>query len=105
MLQNDRTERHKKQLPTPRTVRRACNRELYRTVKRLKVRIADNLVKQAEEIYYKKVLLNLPYIAENGSNRPKLADWWDEHVATDIAELWQVDAVKLSQAFRSAFGG
>lgn len=92
-------------LPTPRSVRRACNNELYRTVKRLKQFIPAALVEQAEELYVRKVIGNLLWIAENRSNRKALADWWDEELSEEIAALWNVDRAILSKAFRDAFGG
>lgn len=48
---------------------------------------------------------NLMWIAEHTSNRKVLADWWDEAVCPELADLWQVDRETLSRAFRSAFGG
>ncbi|QMV41042.1 dehydrogenase [Cohnella cholangitidis] len=98
-------EKHSSPLPTPRSIRRACGNELYRTVKRLKQHIPAPLVKQAEELYVKRVIGNLMWIAENRSNRKALADWWDEEISGEIAELWNVDQARLKQAFRDAFGG
>lgn len=98
-------EKHSSPLPSPRTIRRACGKELYRTVKRLKQHVPALLVKQAEELYVKRVIGNLMWITENRSNRKALADWWDEEVSGEIAEIWNVDRAKLMQAFRDAFGG
>ncbi|TVX95475.1 dehydrogenase [Cohnella terricola] len=98
-------EKHASPLPTPRGIRRACSNELYRTVKRLRRHIPAPLVRQAEELYFKRVIGNLIWIAENKSNRRLLADWWDEEVSADIAELWEVDREQLQRAFRAAFGG
>ncbi|WP_256761228.1 dehydrogenase [Cohnella sp. WQ 127256] len=98
-------EKHTSSLPSPRSIRRACGIELYRTVKRLKQHVPPSLVKQAEELYVKRVIGNLMWITENRSNRKVLADWWDDEISEDIAELWNVDRVKLMQAFRDAFGG
>jgi toxin CptA len=98
-------EKHSTPLPTPRSIRRACGNELYRTVKRLKQHVPAALVQQAEELYVKRVIGKLIWIAENRSNRKALADWWDEEVSEEIAVLWNVDRVKLMQAFRDAFGG
>jgi toxin CptA len=98
-------EKHSSPLPTPRTIRRACGNELYRTVKRLKQHIPAALVQQAEEIYVKRVIGNLMWIVENRSNRKLLADWWDEEISEEIAQLWSVDRAKLMRAFRDAFGG
>ena len=98
-------EKHKPQFPTARGIRRSCGKELYRTAKRLKVWIAPEHMQQAEELYVRKVMLNLPYIVEHGSNRKLLADWWAEHVSADFAELWKVGTDELNRAFRDAFGG
>ncbi len=95
-------EKHSSPLPTPRSIRRACGNELYRTVKRLKQHVPAPLVRQAEELYVKRVIGNLLWIAENRSNRKLLADWWDEEISEEIALLWNVE---LMQAFRDAFGG
>ncbi|MNI06170.1 hypothetical protein D3C73_591420 [compost metagenome] len=99
------TGKHNNSLPTPRKIRRVCNKELYRAIKRLGVYIPDQRVKEGEDLYFKKVIGNLLWIAENGSNRKLLADWWDEAVSPELAELWEVDREALSRAFRSAFGG
>ncbi|OXS52366.1 dehydrogenase [Cohnella sp. CIP 111063] len=98
-------EKHSSPLPTPRGIRRACSNELYRTVKRLKQHVPAPLVREAEELYFKRVIGNLMWISENKSNRKKLADWWEEEVSGDIAQLWNVDRTKLTKAFREAFGG
>ncbi|WP_042165700.1 hypothetical protein [Paenibacillus gorillae] len=98
-------QKHASNLPTARKIRRACSNELYRTAKRLKLWVSKDKMEQAEALYYKKVILNLMWIAEHESNRKVLADWWDENVSAEIAELWDVDPVRLRQAFREAFGG
>ncbi|MFB5678603.1 dehydrogenase [Paenibacillus terreus] len=92
-------------LPTARGIRRACSKELYRTCKRLKTYIPPDLVRKGEELYCRKVAGNLIWITENGSNRKLLCDWWDEEVAPELAELWQVEKSALCAAFRSSFGG
>ncbi|AZS17244.1 dehydrogenase [Paenibacillus lutimineralis] len=97
--------KHQTPLPTPRKIRRGCNKELYRTVKRLGVYIPQDKIAEGETLYYKKVIENLLWIAEQNSNRKALADWWDEAVSGELAELWQVDQGQLERAFRSAFGG
>jgi len=99
------TGKHERPLPSPRQIRRTCGKELYRAVKRLGVYIPPDRMKAAEELYFRKVALHLPYIAENGSNRKALADWWEENVSGEIAELWEVDRRRLADAFRRAFGG
>jgi toxin CptA len=102
---NRTNEKHGQDLPTLRKIRRACNRELYRTVKRLKIWLPPEKIAQAEELYLKKVVENLIFISENGSNRKLLSDWWEENVCEDIAKLWDVEPAKLAKAFRDAFGG
>lgn len=97
--------KHEAALPSPRTIRRACSVELYRTVKRLKRYVPDERVKQAEDLYVSKVIGNLLWITENRSDRKKLADWWEEAVSEEIASLWDVDRERLVAAFRAAFGG
>lgn len=104
-MMNKTNEKHKQQLPSARGIRRACSKELYRAAKRLKTWISPDQMKQAEELYTKKVMLNLLYIVENSSNRKLLADWWEENVSGEIAELWKVDVQSLNHAFRDAFGG
>lgn len=103
-MYNERHGKHQQPLPKLRNIRRACNKELYRTRKRLHGHIAPDKVKAAEEYYFKKVTENLLFIVENGSNRKKLADWWCEHVCPQVAELWDVSPPKLERAFRAAFG-
>ncbi|MGZ9587302.1 dehydrogenase [Paenibacillus marinisediminis] len=98
-------ERHASPLPSVRKIRRSCQNELYRTVKRMKVYISEDLLKQGEQLYTKKVIGNLMWIHENSNNRKLLADWFDEAVSEDLAELWQVDRVQLSGHFRHTFGG
>ncbi|MHA0858430.1 hypothetical protein [Paenibacillus sp. CMAA1364] len=93
------------QLPTPRSIRRACSKELYRTIKRMKVHIPDPLLQQGEDMYYRKVIGNLIWIHENHSNRKILYQWWEREVSQELALLWQVDHRKLCVAFRDAFGG
>lgn len=97
--------KHAGSLPTARTIRRACSNELYRTVKRLKAYVPDAKLKEAEELYVRRVMLNLLWIHEHRSDRKKLADWWDAEVAADIAKLWEIDQDRLSRAFRDGFGG
>ncbi|WP_217595389.1 dehydrogenase [Cohnella sp. GbtcB17] len=97
--------KHADSLPTARTIRRACGNELYRTLKRLKTYVPDAKVKEAEELYVRRVMLNLLWIHEHRSDRKKLADWWEAEVASDIASLWEIDRDRLARAFRDAFGG
>lgn len=103
MKHNNKHE--KSSLPSARKIRRGCNKELYRTIKRLNTYVPEELVKQGEELYYKKVIHNLIWIHENHSNRKVLADWWEEAVSDELSALWNVDQDKLVQSFRQAFGG
>jgi hypothetical protein len=104
-MYNKTNEKHKPLYPNARAIRRACSKELYRTVKRLKTWISPEQMKLAEEKYFKQVVLNLPLIMEMQSNRKAQADWWEEHVSKEIAELWQVEPAVLNRAFRDAYGG
>lgn len=97
--------KHQQELPNARKIKRACNRELYRTIKKLKIWLPPEQITAAEDIYFKKVILNLLWINEHGSNRKLLSDWWDEHVCPEIAKLWNVTEADLSKAFRESFGG
>jgi len=102
---NPDREKHQVALPNLRTIRRACSKELYRTLKRLPSFIPAAAVREAEDLYTRRVVGHLEWIAAHRSNRKKLADWWEEAVCSDIAALWQVDPAQLSRAFRDAFGG
>ncbi|WP_040949941.1 hypothetical protein [Gorillibacterium massiliense] len=99
------TPKHQNHAPTARKIRRTCSRELYRTVKRLKVYLSPALIKEGEELYFRKVALNLPYIAEHTSNRKLLADWFEENIAPELSALWKLEAKDIADAFRDAFGG
>jgi toxin CptA len=98
-------EKHQREIPTARTIRRACKNELYRAAKRLDTRLTDEQMEQAYRLYIEKVFANIYWIAENGNNRKLLADWWEENVCADIAALWNVSPGSLAKAFRDAFGG
>jgi toxin CptA len=97
--------KHETSLPSARKIRRTCNKELYRTIKRLKIWIPPEQLEQAEQLYYRKVSLNLPFIAENGSNRKLLADWFADNVAPELSVIWNVEPKAIADAFRDAFGG
>ncbi|WP_159885138.1 dehydrogenase [Paenibacillus puerhi] len=97
--------KHQKPLPSARQIRRTCSRELYRARKRLGGYITPEQIREGDELYFRKVMANLPYIAENGSNRKLLADWFDEQVSADIAALWGVGQAAVALAFRESFGG
>lgn len=99
---------HKKQhapLPSARQIRRTCNKELYRTIKKLKTWIPPEKLAEAEKIYFKKVILNLIWITENKDNRKKQVDWWEEACCHEIATLWNIPVEKLAKAFRESYGG
>lgn len=98
-------EKHDSDLPSLRKIRRACNKELYRTAKRMKLWVSPARLAEAEQLYLKRVVLNLQWITENSSNRKLLSDWWEENVCGDIAALWEVEPSELAKAFRHAFGG
>ncbi|MDB5054218.1 MAG: dehydrogenase [Bacilli bacterium] len=102
-MKNYTNEKHNQTYPSLRNIRRACQRELYRTVKKLNKYISPDIMKQAEQIYLQKVVLNLPWIAENGSNRKLLANWWKDNVCDEIAVLWSVEPSTLAIAFRDSF--
>lgn len=88
-----------------REIRRACDRELYRTIKRLKIFLTKDQVEKAHKYYFEKVLLNIQMVAENKDNRKLLSDWWEENVCPEIAVMWDVEPDILADAFRRAFGG
>jgi hypothetical protein len=98
-------QKHTAQLPSPRGIRRACSRELYRTVKRLNVYISPDNVEKAEKLYFQKVIGNLMWIYEHRSNKKKQAEWWAEAVAPEIASLWGVDEAALIHAFKDGYAG
>ncbi|REK74653.1 dehydrogenase [Paenibacillus paeoniae] len=98
-------QKHATAYPSARKIRRSCSNELYRTAKRLKVWIPSDKMEQAEAIYFKKVAANLTWIFEHRSNRKAQADWWDQNVSAEIAELWEVERPALCEAFREAYGG
>lgn len=98
-------QKHAADYPSARKIRRSCSNELYRTVKRLKLWVPKDKMEQAEALYFNKVVTNLQWIIEHQSNRRAQADWWDEHVSKEIAELWEVDRLRLCEAFRYAYGG
>ena len=101
----DKNQRNSEAIPNPRAIRRACGRELYRTAKRLNARIPAEKMKTAVEIYFRKMIPKLIWIYENRNNRKVLADWWEQEVGPEIAQLWEVKPEELARAFRSAFGG
>ncbi|MED4604445.1 dehydrogenase [Paenibacillus validus] len=97
--------KHQQPLPSVRQIRRTCSRELYRARKKVGRHITAEQIDRADDVYFKKVLANLPYIAENGSNRKLLADWFNEHVCGEVAEIYGVEREVLARAFRDSFGG
>lgn len=104
-MQSYMEEKHNKRPPNLRSIRRACRRELERTIKKLKQWIPASQVDEAAKLYFQKVVQHLPYILEHQSNRKVQADWWAEHVAPEIAELWNIEQDRLVRAFRQAYGG
>ncbi|GGF95753.1 hypothetical protein [Paenibacillus abyssi] len=71
----------------------------------MKLWVPQDRLESAEQLYFKKVILNLQWITENHSNRKLLANWWDDNVSAEMAELLNVDRKRLCEAFREAFGG
>ncbi|MBH5319157.1 dehydrogenase [Paenibacillus sp. GSMTC-2017] len=98
-------QKHTTDLPSARKIRRSCSNELYRTVKRLKLWVSKEKMDQAETLYFRKVVTNMQWIVDNKSNRRAQAEWWNENVSAEIAELWEVDRIRLCEAFREAYGG
>ena len=98
-------QKHAAGLPTARKIRRSCSKELYRTVKRLKVYVPKDKMDKAEQLYFQKVAQNLLWIVDHKDNRKAQAAWWSENVSEEIAALWEVDRDKLCEAFRDAYGG
>lgn len=98
-------EKHNQSYPTARKIKRACNKELYRTIKKLKIYLTPEQITKAEQLYLTKVTMHLQWLAEHESNRKAQADWWAEHVAPETALLWNVDVSKLATAFRDSYGG
>jgi hypothetical protein len=98
-------QKHTAPLPTPRSIRRACENELYRTVKRLKIHVPPERMKEAEQLYVKRVFGHFEWINANRSNRKALANWWADEISDEISKLWNVERSKLCEAFRDAFGG
>lgn len=95
---------HNPELPTARSIRRTCQTELYRTIKRMKVYIAPDKLKQAEQHYFKKVASNIVWIHENRSNRKKQVEWWEENVLDELVVILEVDREKFAKAFRTSYG-
>lgn len=96
---------HQSQLPTARKIRRSCQIELYRTIKRLKVYISPEKLAQAETIYFKKVANHVVWLHENSSNRKKQMEWWEENVCDELVAVLEVDRTAFVAAFRDAYGG
>lgn len=102
-LKKDRER--KREVPSARQLRRSCNKELYRTAKRLNIWLPKEKFEEAEKYYFQQVVLKLPWIIENGNKRKLLCDWFETDVAPQIATIWEVDTKRLADAFRHAFGG
>lgn len=102
-MQNKGIEKHKPTLPSARGIRRACNKELYRAVKKLKTWIPPQQIEEAEKVYFRKVVENLLWISEHKDNRKAQADWWVENVCPEIAPILGVTEEQLGRAFRDSF--
>lgn len=105
MVYEGKAKEQNKSYPSSRKIRRACNKELYRTLKKLRIWVPPVQMIQAEELYYKKVVSHLLWITENANNRKVLCDWWEEQVCAEIAVLWNLEPAVLAKAFREQFGG
>lgn len=95
---------HQPDLPTARNIRRTCNSELYRTIKRMKVWIPEHKVKAAEKVYFQKVASNLIWIHEHRSNRKKQVEWWETNVCDELVNILEVDRNQFVAAFKAAYG-
>jgi len=95
---------HQPELPTARSIRRTCQSELYRTIKRMKVWIPEHKVKVAEKLYFQKVASNLIWIHENRSNRKKQVEWWESSVCDELVAILEVDRKQFVEAFKAAYG-
>ncbi|GIP15766.1 hypothetical protein J40TS1_14080 [Paenibacillus montaniterrae] len=93
------------ELPKARNIRRTCQSELYRAIKRMKVWIPEDKVKAAEKLYFQKVAANLVWIHENRSNRQKQLEWWEAHVCDELVAILEVDRQRFADAFKDAYGG
>lgn len=93
------------ELPTARKIRRSCQAELYRTLKRLKVYIPPQKLKEAEQLYFKKVASHAVWLHENRNNRKKQMDWWDENVCEELVAVLEVDRDQFAAAFRASYVG
>ena len=98
------TVTHQPELPTARSIRRTCQSELYRTIKRMKVWIPEEKLKAAEKHYFHKVAGNLVWIHENRSNRKKQVEWWEANVCDELVNILGVDRAAFVAAFKSAYG-
>lgn len=105
MMPKNPRSKHEKDTPSLRKIRRSCNKELYRTAKRLKLWIPPEKMQQAEKLYLHKVVGNLQWVIETGENRAKLCDWWEQEVCKEIAVIWDIEPERLARAFRASFGG
>ncbi|MFD2672540.1 dehydrogenase [Marinicrinis sediminis] len=92
-------------LPNARSIRRACAKELYRTNKKLGVYIPKDKQEAGLKLYTDQVMQHLAWVVEHRNERRKLADWWAEAVAPELARCWDVNETRLVEAFREAFGG
>ncbi|MGE7055674.1 hypothetical protein ACQKI4_24200, partial [Paenibacillus glucanolyticus] len=87
--------------PSPRGIRRACSKELYRTTKRLKLYIPPESLKQGEELYYRKVIGNLIWIHDNHSNKKLLCEWWEKEVCSVQVDNLMIMNRQCSNIFKN----
>lgn len=91
--------------PSARKVRRSCQTELQRTIKRMKIWIPSSKIEQANQFYYQKVVQHSVWIHENRTHRKKQVDWWEENCCDEMAKILDVDRTALAEAFRASYGG
>lgn len=96
---------HRPEYPSARKIRRSCQAELYRTIKKMKVWIPPEKIEQANKFYYNKVAQNSVWIHENRANRKKQVDWWEANCCDELANILNVDRAALAEAFRISYGG
>ena len=97
--------KHTQPLPNARSIRRSCEKELYRALKKLKAYVPKEKLKQAENQYFKKVVQHLTWIHEHKNNRKLQLDWWEKNCSLELAQILDINHEKFIEAFRDAYGG
>jgi len=96
---------HRPEYPSARKIRRSCQTELYRTIKKMKVWVDPDKVEKANQFYYQKVVQNSVWIHENRANRKKQVEWWESHCCDEMASILEVNREALAIAFRASYIG